>query len=606
MMQRGSCSRAVVAAAFVVLTLALPSSAGAEETRFDIQTFRPFGAPQDLVMVGQSRPLSHLSFAAGLYVSFAWNPLTLLKADSHQSVTSLISGRLQFDVHASLGLFNYVELGAVMPLLSMQWGGNQEAIGSEGTVSAATLGDLRMFLKFAPPWMRRKLAQGKGFGSALVLTVAFPTGSVEDFTSDGKFTFSPALIIDYRFSNAWLIAINLGAWLNRAEGEFAGVRVGDMLTASAATEVPLLRGRGLFAIGEVFANPIIPTLIHGPAKVPAEWLIGLRWYSSNGFTFTFGGGGGFGCNLDTASIRLFAQVVFLPWKMRERVAIQDFKQPPADRDEDGIVNDKDKCPDKAGPVENHGCPDGDRDGDKIPDRVDACPDDPMRPGGKDGCPPAHVEDDHIVLLDQVHFATDQDIILPESFYLLEDVALVLRQTPGILQLLIEGHTDSRASAKYNMDLSSRRANSVMRYLVQQAGIDQSRLRAEGFGLTKPIAANNTEAGMALNRRVVFTIEKNGMAPNKPIVGAPSGPANILPMKPSTLPDKGVLRPAEKEGAVLQPAKKEGAVLHKPSTLPSTGPIPTTKVLPSGTQLPTNRGVLPRANEYNTGPAQKPE
>ena len=114
MMQRSSCSRAVVAAAFVVLHVAMLSSVGAEETRFDVQTFRPFGAPQDLVMVGQSRPLSHLSFAAGLYVSFAWNPLSLLKADSHQSITSLISGRLQFDVHASLGLFNYIELGAVI------------------------------------------------------------------------------------------------------------------------------------------------------------------------------------------------------------------------------------------------------------------------------------------------------------------------------------------------------------------------------------------------------------------------------------------------------------------------------------------------------------
>ncbi len=71
---------------------------------------------------------------------------------------------------------------------------------------------------------------------------------------------------------------------------------------------------------------------------------------------------------------------------------------------------------------------------------------------------------------------------------------------------IEGHTDNIASAEYNMALSQRRAESVVNYLADKFGIDRSRLRAKGYGLTRPIADNSTDEGKQQNRRIEAIID----------------------------------------------------------------------------------------------------
>jgi outer membrane protein OmpA-like peptidoglycan-associated protein len=68
--------------------------------------------------------------------------------------------------------------------------------------------------------------------------------------------------------------------------------------------------------------------------------------------------------------------------------------------------------------------------------------------------------------------------------------------------VVEGHTDSTGADAYNQALSERRANSVLRYLVD-AGVPASRLSAQGFGESQPVADNDTAEGRAQNRRVVL-------------------------------------------------------------------------------------------------------
>jgi outer membrane protein OmpA-like peptidoglycan-associated protein len=157
-----------------------------------------------------------------------------------------------------------------------------------------------------------------------------------------------------------------------------------------------------------------------------------------------------------------------------------------------------------GLVERGGCPLRDQDGDGVEDALDKCPEVAAGPGGKSGCPLARIQGNKILILEQVNFATDQDIILSESFPILEEVAAILKANADLQKVLVEGHTDSRATDAYNLDLSRRRAASVMRFLVQ-SGVAAERLCSLGFGLSKPIADNATEEGMALNRRVEFTI-----------------------------------------------------------------------------------------------------
>ena len=66
---------------------------------------------------------------------------------------------------------------------------------------------------------------------------------------------------------------------------------------------------------------------------------------------------------------------------------------------------------------------------------------------------------------------------------------------------LEGHTDNVGGMAYNQDLSQRRADAVKNYLVEKFGIDSNRIKTVGYGETKPIASNDTEAGRYQNRRV---------------------------------------------------------------------------------------------------------
>lgn len=106
---------------------------------------------------------------------------------------------------------------------------------------------------------------------------------------------------------------------------------------------------------------------------------------------------------------------------------------------------------------------------------------------------------------QVHFATDKDVILPDSTPLLDEVASTILSNDRLRLIRIEGHTDAVGDDAHNLDLSQRRAQSVMRSLLER-GIEPVRLKAIGYGETKPIGDNKTAKGKAQNRRVEFMIE----------------------------------------------------------------------------------------------------
>lgn len=99
----------------------------------------------------------------------------------------------------------------------------------------------------------------------------------------------------------------------------------------------------------------------------------------------------------------------------------------------------------------------------------------------------------------VNFDVDSDLLRPDSEPALEQILSALNERPG-LAVTVEGHTDSDASADYNLDLSQRRAGSVVSWLTER-GIGADRLSAQGVGEAQPIADNETAAGKAANRRV---------------------------------------------------------------------------------------------------------
>lgn len=140
--------------------------------------------------------------------------------------------------------------------------------------------------------------------------------------------------------------------------------------------------------------------------------------------------------------------------------------PPADSDGDGVIDEKDQCPDT---------PKGER-------------------VGPQGCT--------CDVTRQLQFATSSAVLSESDKAVLDEVAENLKRLKFISGTVV-GHTDSTGSEAYNQALSERRAASAVAYL-ETKGIDPGRLKASGAGESQPIADNRTREGRALNRRVVLT------------------------------------------------------------------------------------------------------
>lgn len=106
------------------------------------------------------------------------------------------------------------------------------------------------------------------------------------------------------------------------------------------------------------------------------------------------------------------------------------------------------------------------------------------------------------VLGNVLFDFDKYKIKPQAYPLLDEVVTVLEKNPGV-KIEVDGHTDSIGTAAYNLKLSEKRAEAVVKYLVKH-GISADRLSFKGYGLTRPIATNKTKEGRAKNRRCELT------------------------------------------------------------------------------------------------------
>ncbi|MCB1644707.1 MAG: OmpA family protein [Pseudomonadales bacterium] len=178
-----------------------------------------------------------------------------------------------------------------------------------------------------------------------------------------------------------------------------------------------------------------------------------------------------------------------------------------DDDKDGVINRLDQCPGTPAGimVNNKGCgPDSDRD--TVPDHRDACPDTfpPAKVDGS-GCYVALEQTVRIRL--QVEFDFDSSASREDHRPEVKRVADFMREYP-LTKVLLEGHTDSFGAEAYNQRLSEQRAATIATMLVNDFNIARDRVSYVGYGESRPIASNDTEAGRQDNRRVVAQIEAN--------------------------------------------------------------------------------------------------
>ncbi len=107
------------------------------------------------------------------------------------------------------------------------------------------------------------------------------------------------------------------------------------------------------------------------------------------------------------------------------------------------------------------------------------------------------------VLKNIQFEFNSSQLLPVSLIELDKLLQLMTDNAGV-KILISGHTDNAGTDARNMQLSLDRAKAVAAYLVSK-GIDAKRLTWKGFGASKPVADNTTEAGRAQNRRTEFTV-----------------------------------------------------------------------------------------------------
>lgn len=177
-----------------------------------------------------------------------------------------------------------------------------------------------------------------------------------------------------------------------------------------------------------------------------------------------------------------------------------------DTDGDGVVDGVDLCQGTPSgvTVDRVGCPlDTDRDG--VADYQDLCPKTPLGTiVDTDGCP---LDGQKLLSLTGVNFATNSAVLTTGAKSILEEAVELLEATEDVIEVRVEGHTDSMGAAAYNQALSQRRAESVVAYLVSR-GVKSNSLVAVGMGETTPVDSNDTEEGRAANRRVDFYVNSH--------------------------------------------------------------------------------------------------
>ena len=171
-----------------------------------------------------------------------------------------------------------------------------------------------------------------------------------------------------------------------------------------------------------------------------------------------------------------------------------------DADKDGIQDEKDQCPYKPGPESNSGCPLTDSDNDGVFDNVDNCPNE-TGSAENSGCPEFGAADAAAMksFTNGLNFIVDTLELYPESQELLVQIAAKIKTYTSTV-FVIEAHTDSRGTYEENQKLSDRRADAIVKKLMQ-LGVPAQNLIAKGMGERYPIATNMYMDGRRQNRRV---------------------------------------------------------------------------------------------------------
>ncbi|MFH2010389.1 MAG: transporter, partial [bacterium] len=335
--------------------------------QINLLSFEPAVSTHGILTLETSRTLPHLQWSVNAYFSYVNDALVV--ENQGATVYRFVGHQALMDVTAALGIWHLFELGLHLPVVLYQHGSPPSPVIEEDLPSlrSSAVGDLRIVPK-ARFWLNGR----RGFGLAVIPQFTLPTGQGRDHAGEGTATFEPRIALDYRFRQGTVIALNVGYRLRRAV-ESRNLRVDDELFWGVGVEAPVWRRR-LAVLGELNGAVGFRDAAQDPdagideEELPLELMLGVRYRFPQGFTVTAGAGVGLTSGWGAPDFRLFLGVGYRPPVEEERRKfVRKYLAAPADRDGDGIPNDKDLCPDLAedrdGYKDDDGCPDPDNDKD---------------------------------------------------------------------------------------------------------------------------------------------------------------------------------------------------------------------------------------------------
>jgi outer membrane protein OmpA-like peptidoglycan-associated protein len=513
-----------------LFALAAGGSARAAQPGFALDRFDPAEAGSRWLMADSLSFGDHALYAKApktpletlvlkLGGNVARNPLII--GDDDSVVTRVVRFQSTATLGASITFDDRLRIGAVLPfqLLARGARGTDTTYAYAAPASSFALGDLRLSAHY------RVLGEtGDALRVAVGVVGHAPTGDDAAYAGAGVWRGQPQ-VLGAGEVGAFTWAASAGVPF--AGGRtFGGVTLGSELVTTGAIGY-LTEDRKLLVGPEVRVVTSLENDLFARRTSTYEPMLGAHYGVAEGWRLHAGVGTGIGDGLGSPSWRGSFAVQWAPIApppaapppppVVEEPPPPPPPPPPADRDQDGILDDVDACPDVPGVANEdaakHGCPlppppppppppPADTDGDGITDDLDACPTEPgpkHADAKKNGCPVGALVAGELVL-DNVRFKTDSDVILKESDETLNKVLATIQKLPAEQRYLIEGHTDDRGSGKHNHDLSARRAKSVVRWFAKK-GIDAKRFDSAGYGEDRPIATNDTDEGRKSNRRV---------------------------------------------------------------------------------------------------------
>ncbi len=328
----------------------------------NVQHFEPSTSSVGVVTTDPSATPGPWRWHVGLTLSYVNDPLRARQDD--RTLYKLVHDQLMADLVFSLGIWHYFELGVHLPLALYQNSAGDETNlpNAVPDIRGFSTGDLRIVPKVRF-WKNRP----HGFGLALITQLTAPTGLTRANASDGRVGFEPKLVLDYRFRQGTLIALNVGYRL-RKRVIVGNLRVDDEIFYALGADIPVYR-RQLSILAEVFGAVGYRDASDDPdpgidaEEAPLEAVLGLRYRFAMGLIITGGVGVGLTSGYGSPDYRVFAGVAYSPAKKTASLV--------HDRDGDGIPDKDDRCPaqpeDKDSFQDDDGCPDPDDDKDGVCD-----------------------------------------------------------------------------------------------------------------------------------------------------------------------------------------------------------------------------------------------